>query len=225
MANANATGDALILQLARGCAASLFSVRISVRRSIIPGEVGAWYADGRWGRRRARAHECAALATAEAAYDLLLREPRVKMHIGAGGGLLWRVGARTLTIQWELRPNRVWRIGRLFLRCPACSLRATRLYLARDDAPSAACRSCLELSYESRCWNYKNVGLLRALGLSSRDFALRETSLKRESARAAARARAMRRRELQHRLTGARPICPPPAGDQPERAGHPRGLN
>ena len=57
------------------------------------------------------------------------------------------------------------------------SLLATRLYLPRADAPFAACRSCWGLSYESRCWNYKDVGLLRALGLSSRDLAMRETSL------------------------------------------------
>ena len=56
-----------------------------------------------------------------------------------------------------------------------------RMRRQRQVVPAWDCRT------ESRSWNYKNVGLLRALGLSSRDFAMRETSLKRESARAAAR--------------------------------------
>ena len=58
----------------------------------IPGKMGAWCPNGRWGPRRLRTNECAAFAAAETAYDVLLREPRVKMHVGAGGGLLWRVG-------------------------------------------------------------------------------------------------------------------------------------
>ena len=59
----------------------------------------------------------------------------------------------------EVRPNAVWRCGRLFLRCPRCTGRVTRVYLPTTDA-DPRCRLCWGLSYESRSWSYKPCGLL-----------------------------------------------------------------
>jgi len=167
-----------------------------MRRFVIPGEVGAWVAGGRWGPRRVRIGECAAALTAEDTFDVLLSEPRVKMCVGAHGELLWRVAEQVLKLEWALRANSFSRIGRLHLRCPACSRLVRRLYLAVAGMKTAACRSCLGLSYVSRSLNYRDVGPLRWLGMSSRDFAKRETALKRQAARQAARRRADRRRYL-----------------------------
>ena len=44
-------------------------------------------------------------------------------------------------VGWQIRPNAIWRLGRLFLACPACRRPATRLYVP-TPAASPACRSC-----------------------------------------------------------------------------------
>lgn len=43
-------------------------------RRIIPGQVPAWVSGGRWGLRRARVEQCAAVLAAELVYDRLLRD-------------------------------------------------------------------------------------------------------------------------------------------------------
>src|SRR5262249_29945100 len=102
--------------------------RAVMRRPILPRGVFA-YCDGRSGRRRARVDECWAVISAETAYDALVRDAPWKMHPGARGELLWTVDGRARGVRWELRPNRLWRHGRAFLRCSACDQRATRIYL------------------------------------------------------------------------------------------------
>lgn len=174
-----------------------------MRRFVIPGEVGAWVAGGRWGPRRVRTVECLATLAAETAYDCLMRDAASMMRPGAHGELTWRVADRILSVQWELHANRIWSFGRTFFRCAVCGRLATRLYLPTADARAAACRSCYGLSYASRQANYRdNVGLLRHVGLSARAFAHRETWLQRQRSRQAARERAERRRGLRRRLTG-----------------------
>ena len=201
---------------------TVVSVRIVLmRRSVTPGEVGAWCWDGRWGPRRVRTAECWATLVAEEVYDFLCRDALLIMRAGARGELTWRVGDRILLVKWELRANRVWRFGRAFLRCPVCGRLATRLYLPTVDVRSPACRSYWGLSYQSRQQNYRDdVGLLRQLGLSARAFARRETGLRRECSRQAARARVERRRELLRRLAAPRLIPRryrrPTPGVQPE---------
>jgi hypothetical protein len=170
-----------------------------MRRFVVPGEVGAWVPDGRWGPRRVRTCECAAVVTAEDTFDVLLGQPRVKMRVGARGELRWRVAEQVFKLEWSLRANSLSRIGRLHLSCPVCSRPVRRLYLAAPGTRTAACRSCLGLSYASRSLNYRDVGPLRWLEMSSRDFAKRETALRRQAARRAARRRAEYRRGL--RLT------------------------
>jgi hypothetical protein len=109
--------------------------------------------------------------------------------------LFWNVEGRTVTVGWEVGPNKVWRFGRVFLRCPACTSRATRLYVPTSESPRAACRSCWGLTYASRQnHNYKDSGPLRSIGLTMRDLAKLETWRKQQDAREAARARWSQRR-------------------------------
>jgi hypothetical protein len=49
-----------------------------------------------------------------------------------------------------VRSHAVWRHGRLFLRCPWCGARCTRLYLPDPRSAGPACRRCLGLTYASR---------------------------------------------------------------------------
>jgi hypothetical protein len=97
----------------------------------------------------------------------------------------------------EVRPNAVWRRGRLFLRCPACQRRATRLYVPREDLPPR-CRRCWGLSYQSQSWSYKPTGPLGALLGST---AALTTAYRRRVRRVAAKARYAARRPF---LQGAR---------------------
>src|SRR5262245_28423096 len=110
-----------------------------MRRSVRPGEIGAWCWDGRWGPRRIRVEEAGATLRAETAYDCLIRDALAVMRPGAIGELAWRVGDRVLPVKWELRANHVWQFGRAFLHCPVCGRLATRLYLPVPQARSAAC--------------------------------------------------------------------------------------
>lgn len=166
-----------------------------MRRWVLLDQVAAW-CEGRGGRRRrARVEECASLR-AEHAYDALLRDARSKLYPGARGELRWTNAGRTRQVQWEVRANRLWRLGRVFLTCPACGRRTTRIYLASADAHSAACRSCLGLSYASRQENYKDNGPLKDIGLTRRAYAQRLTCLNRTRSRSAARARWAARRSV-----------------------------
>jgi hypothetical protein len=173
-----------------------------MRRVMTAAELGAWCADGRWGPRRARTTECWARLDAETAYDGLLRDAPLTLRPGARGDLTWYLGARSLSVPWELRANHVGRPVRLLLRCPRCERLVSRVFLPTVDAHAAACRSCWGLSYESRQRNYREVGLLRPW-LTSRDFARRETAIRREATRRAARERAERRRDLRRRLVAS----------------------
>jgi hypothetical protein len=165
-----------------------------MRRSVLPEDVAA-SCDGRWGRRRARVEECVSV-TAENVYSALLRDARWLVHPGSTGELRWIVAGRARGVAWEVRANRLWRHGRVFLHCGACRRRATRLYLPSGDAPAPACRSCWHLTYESQQNNYRDGGLLKEVGLTSRAVAQQQTWLKRRCARAAARARWAARRTL-----------------------------
>jgi len=165
-----------------------------MRAAAVPGKVRAWTA-GRWGPRRVLTTEVYATLTAEFAYDRLLRDARVSLRVYAHGDLLWRVNSRTFDVGWQVRPNRVWKFGRVFLICPTCRRPATRLYMPTSDAP-ASCRRCWGLSYESRQYNYRDVGVLREIGLTSRTLAWLDTWRRRTASRSAARDRAARRREL-----------------------------
>jgi hypothetical protein len=106
--------------------------------------------------------ECSAILRAEDVYTGLLRDNRARAKPGAYGSLDWSPPGRSepQSIAWELRSNAVWRFGRLFLTCPWCGRRATRLYVPREDA-LPACRRCWGLTYESRQQrNYKDLGAI-----------------------------------------------------------------
>lgn len=62
----------------------------------------------------------------------------------------------------EAVPNAVWRRGRLFLRCPRCSGRVTRLYIPKAGL-QPGCRRCWQLNYWSQSWSYKACGAFGAL--------------------------------------------------------------
>jgi hypothetical protein len=112
---------------------------------------------------------------------------------GANGRVTWRAGERKIEVAWESRPNRIWRYGRVMLRCPSCEKWATRLYLPAPEAAAPACRSCWGLTYDSRQQNYRDTGPLRQIGVTPRSIAHVETWRKRRAARRSARARMARR--------------------------------
>jgi hypothetical protein len=138
---------------------------------------------GRWGRRRARVGQCAAILAAELVYDKLVREgatlaPGWRAVLAwkpDGSGASWDVGAEVLA-------NAVWRRGRLFLRCSHCRRRATRLYVPVVGL-EPRCRRCWGLSYESQSWSYKATGFLAALGPIAYATTLERRKQRRESAR------------------------------------------
>ena len=149
-----------------------------------------------------RVGQCWAAMTAEHAYTALLREKArgaapTEIGPGSAGDMLWRLpSGRSVPLEWELRPNAVWRSGRAFLRCPACGRLATRIYIPAVDAP-AACRRCRGLTYQSRQReNYRDVGVFSALGWTSRTLAKRQTEIARERRAQAAAARYAERRAL-----------------------------
>jgi len=132
------------------------------RRCINPGAVGTYVAGGRWGPRRVRVEECWAILTAETAYTRLLTDPGA-IHVGSRGTVTYALGGRLVTVPFEICANAVWRYGRVFLRCPRCSSRATRVYLPRSDS-WPACRRCWGLTYSSRMADYKLRGPFAYLG-------------------------------------------------------------
>lgn len=139
---------------------------------------------------------------AEDAYTALLLDDASGVRPGERGATTYTLGGREVTASWEVRQNAVWRRGRVFLRCPKCDQRCTRLYLPRRDS-WLACRRCWGLTYPSQTLkNYKDslVGrgrFARMFGTSQRDWAFLMTHDKRIERREASRERwAKRRRYL-----------------------------
>jgi hypothetical protein len=136
---------------------SLFSVpktRSRMGNRLHSSDVSVWIS-GRWGPRRVRVDECWSILTAERVYTTLLSDPEA-IRVGRRGALLYTVEDRTVTVHFEVRANAVWRFGRVFLICPMCAARATRVYLPTSASP-AGCRRCWGLTYLSRQRrNYKD---------------------------------------------------------------------
>jgi hypothetical protein len=140
---------------------------------------------GRWGRRRARVHQCAAILGAELVYDKLLREG-APVAPGWCAELEWQPdgSGASWSVKAEVLPNAVWRHGRLFFQCSACRRRATRLFVpVVGDEPR--CRRCWGLNYESQSWSYKATGAFAFLG----PLAYERTDERRRERRRASRAR------------------------------------
>ena len=131
-------------------------------------------AGGRWGRRRTRVTECYSLIRAE---DSIHRPPR-------GRRLACVAGCPRKRNTQHRRPGAFFRMGdsfqrglevrAVFLRCPQCRSRCTRLYLPLETS-WPACRNCWGLTYQSRTlYNYKNSlwgrWLARLFGTSQRDW-------------------------------------------------------
>ena len=179
------------------------------RRCITPGvDAAVWISSGRWGPKRVRVSQCLALL-AEDLYTDLLRNNSANARPGAYGSLTWTVrrnsgSSASLSANWELRPNAVWRHGRLFLRCPKCSRLATRLYVPHEDA-EAACRRCWGLTYESRQRrSYRASRSRYGPLLSPRMYALiRADDARQARAAAAAKRYAERRKILRERASSA----------------------
>jgi len=154
------------------------------RRWILPSrEARVWCPAGRWGPRRTRAEECWSTVKAEVVYTSLLKHDASKVRPGAQGTATFELG-REFSFSWEVRQNGVWRRGRVFLRCPRCSRRSTRLYIPTEHA-WLACRLCWGLTYQSRTLqNYKNSlwgrgSLAQMFGTSQRDWAFLTTDERR----------------------------------------------
>jgi hypothetical protein len=125
---------------------------------------------------------------AEDTYTALLTEFPL-LSPGAHGTLSWAVEGRTHFAGWQVRANAVWRCGRVFLTCPRCGRRCTRLYLPLPES-WLACRRCWGLTYSSRTLlNYKDSpwgrGMFSSiLGTTQRDWAF-ETTAENRSTRSA----------------------------------------
>ena len=78
---------------------------------------------------------------AEDVYTALLHSDATKVGSGVRGTVTYKLEERDVTADWEIRQNAVWRRGRLFLECPRCQRRCTRLYLPLADS-WLACRRC-----------------------------------------------------------------------------------
>ena len=162
------------------------------RKCVVPGEVPGWVSGARWGPRRARVGDCPATLAAELVYGQLVCDG-MTFAPGWRATLLWTPHGHagpSWPIRAEVLPNAVWRRGRLFLRCPGCEQRATRLYVPVVGL-DPRCRRCWGLSYESQSWSYK--GTWDRLPCSPASAA---TILKRERQRQAARARYSARRAI-----------------------------
>jgi len=136
---------------------------------------------------------------AEDVYTALLRNDAAKVGPGARGTVTYKLEGRDVSADWEIRQNAVWRRGRLFLGCPRCARRSTRLYLPLADS-WLACRRCWGLTYSSRALlNYKaslwgRGAFARMFGTSQRDWALSTTYENRKARREASRIRWTERR-------------------------------
>src|SRR5262249_8465255 len=128
---------------------------------------------------------------------------------GSRATLTWTPHGSTSswTVEAELRANAVWRRGRLFLRCPKCERRATRLYV-RVENLEPRCRRCWGLAYESQSWCYKATGPLAFLG----PIAYVTTHERRKQRFEAATKRYAERRRLLSRGTMDREVPHQPRG-------------
>lgn len=165
----------------------------SRRRYILPSQASC-FASGKWGRRRVRITECWATIRAEDCYTALVGSALPPGASQSRAKLTWTVGPRQLQGDCELVPNRIWRAGRLFLRCPRCARRCTRLYLPLESS-WLACRQCWGLTYDSRSIsNYKDTlwgrgAFARRFGTTHREWAFLATHERREARRRASRDR------------------------------------
>ena len=158
-----------------------------MRRFIQPGRHAAVWCGGRWGPRRVRVGDCAYTLTAEDVYTAILRD----RYSAAGPGAVGVVRAFGVSVRWQMRRNRVWRFGRVFLNCPRCSRLATRLYRPLRDS-ALACRTCWGLSYESQQNSYKQTGWSALLGTIGES----QTQLARDERQKAAAQRYAARRAI-----------------------------
>src|SRR5262245_50405643 len=110
----------------------------------IPSDVPITGTRERGGRRRGRVERCPCVLRAEDVYGERLCE-----RVAFGPGSRFRLSVTLYGAIWEfdaeVLPNAVWRRGRLFLLCPHCQRRATRLYvpIARLEP---LCRRCWGLA-------------------------------------------------------------------------------
>ena len=168
------------------------------RRWILPHEAAVCCPSGRWGRRRTRTTECWATLLVEDCYTALLRDDAAVVRPGASGELLWSLPGRTIAVTWEIRPNAVWRRGRVFLHCSQCGSRCTRLYVPTATS-WAACRRCWGLTYQSRTQNnYKDSGggAFGLVGMGHRFMAHIQTERARDRRREASVERWAERRDI-----------------------------
>ena len=170
------------------------------KRWVSRNDAAVWCPGGRWGPRRTRTTECWSRLTAEDVYTALLHDDRSKVRPGASGTATLTVEGRRHTAKWEVRQNAVWRFGRVFLKCPRCDGRCTRLYLPLETS-WLACRRCWGLSYVSRqLSNYRDSlwgrGMFaRMFGTTQRDWAYQRTSDRRMERRRASSERWRLRRD------------------------------
>jgi hypothetical protein len=171
------------------------------KRWISTHEASAWCSGGRWGPRRVRTNECWAILRAEELYDGLLREDTSAVKPGTRGSANYKFNNRDVTTTWEVRPNFVWRRGRVFLHCPRCGRRCTRLYMPLEDS-WLACRRCWGLTYASRTLqNYKNSlwggrAFAWMFGTTQREWAQSTTAEKRAERRLVSRNRWIERQSF-----------------------------
>ena len=130
---------------------------------MVPGKVPVWVLSGRWGPRRVRVEHCVTLR-AELVYGQMIYDGE-QFGPGCRPMLSWKPhgdAEQSWDIRAEVMANAVWRRGRLFLHCPHCQHRATRLYVpvVRFEP---RCRRCWGLSYSSQSWSYKPSGFLGCL--------------------------------------------------------------
>lgn len=165
----------------------------SHKRHILPTEADC-FASGKWGRRRVRTSECWATIRAEDSYTAVTGSTFPPEASKSRAQLTWTIGARQLSGNCELVPNRIWRAGRLFLLCPRCARRCTRLYLPLESS-WLACRQCWGLTYDSRAIsNYKDTlwgrgAFARMFRTTHREWAFLTTHERREARRQASRDR------------------------------------
>ena len=138
------------------------------RRCVVPGQAPVWVPSGRWGPRRARVEECQAILRAESIYDTIVRSGDY-FGPGSRGFLTWQPHTESLgksspvwNLTFDVLANAVWRRGRLFLQCPHCARRATRLYVPIANL-QPRCRRCWGLNYALQSWSYKPTGFLGGL--------------------------------------------------------------
>ena len=171
------------------------------RRWVTREHADVWNPGGRFGPRRVRVNECWFVLKAENVYTEAMAYDASKFAPGSRGTAAYTLGGRQWSAEWEVRQNAVWRLGRVFLRCPRCSGRCTRLYLPREDS-WLACRKCWGLTYASRTlqnykqtwWGGRRFGWM--FRTTQRDWALEQTDERRKERRRLSRERWQQRRHM-----------------------------